>query len=1855
MKRLFKYLLVSFLLGVAFICATPQSAYAGTYDNAKTYYDTYGTRKIVANKKIYWATRSGSATTKNRYTIEAWRVSGELGKKTSLTQRTQGYSVPSGTAGSRSNSVDSNNSFVYHPSSVTSAGYRYDLYYIDLDKMRQESSAMDALFNSAHSSKSSVTLRLDSLTFYSVSSGQWWSGEADRKGNVASLASISQGYKDNRYGSTLGEAKGMNAGMFSGISFDGWYNQIIYVPYEEIPEKIEPTRPTVDFVSIKDDEEWTKKLGDTTWIRPTSADKAPDWTRIYSRGFQDWPYNGYPRGNNRVSSHFLRFLEADGHSEKIQMTTGNANYRYDYKDQVILNNISPQFRRWTSGTYEHSEAYTWVKFALDNKDYNVDLYVDSENGKSDGYYTKNKIKTDGKAPTVDKVPTIVDGSPDTATITFHNAGDIRGEGSNIRSGVGMSTEEDKDQSLKIYKPGEEDKAVYLYVTQRTETSVDSNGVQRYDLKWIINYDDTKLSSLGLNGYYGELKFKIHLEDWLSNTYESGEYTLRRAEPTPKETEVQLLDWDYAEPSTNIKWVKTEKDVRIRTKVKNDEMFDSLLNIPPTGTKLYLTGDNGFWDDVRVSGIVEKSNTAEGIYNSKDYKGTVTKENGINTLSAEHTIKGRDINNGKKYTLSTSGYVVYNGTKYETEINNNETNNNILAFDGKAPILVEGIPSSDWTKSNIPINITFKDNESGMKSIELYEGTTKIASGVSSLSYNVTTEGIHNYKVVAKDNVGNVKEQIFTVKLDKTPPAISGIPSSEWRNTNLTIKLSATDSLSGMKSIELYEGTTKIASGASSLSYNVTTEGIHNYKLVAKDNVGNSKEQTFTVKLDKTPPVISGIPSSEWSNTNIAIKLSATDSLSGMKSIELYEGTTKIASGISSLSYDVTTEGIHNYKVVAKDNVGNTNEQIFTVKLDKTPPVINGQSLYGWSKENIRINSSATDSLSGMKSIELYDRNNSKVASSIKELTYLVTSPGVSQYKVIAKDNVGNTSNKIITVRIDVTAPSSIPKFIYDEEAFNLNINADFVIENESGIKELWAEYSPSSNASKVKKQVLTLNKSYNSTNSNLADLNGDGIVDTRDLSIITKLKDIAFGNGSYIAAYDFDYDGIITGKDIQIVKDAEGNKYTYTGNSNLYDLLGECGKAKVVVKAKDNCNNERVLAEREFNVSITPVDSYVDIRMAKYQNGNTYWVNTREEFKVFTRVNTLNYPLYPSDTRLYIGGNGINSEIYSGTKIVANTSDVSFSEGSEKTKFFDKYSDYKAMKSTSSDRSKKYLEATHSLIAKNAANNMKFNLYSNGSIDFRNEVFYSSMATTNKVLAVDSVAPTLISDNISNKSEDTFTIDLKGVTDSTGSGVKSVDVKVWIEENSIKKYEKTFNVKPDSNGEYKLVINRADFGNIRRNYRYQVTLTDNVDNSRVYPIKNAQMLQYNLTANRIDIFDPRENRYVTQVISGLDYYAVVEVQNTGELDVKVPFEVALERDNEFTGKVNANGLKINEVKDYRVPFVAGEENLKGVVYKGIVDYTDDIDESNELDNITSSEKPYDIPRDESNPPTIPTTPPGGGKIPDPPPIITVELDLKASFVDAVEVGSDKVISELIPGDKVRIKYIVENMGSLSLEHYDILNKNFLNEIYYDGTKIDEVTISDLGKDERKTFYKDFVIPELKPDEIEVIKKLTLKVDSTNAIYETNENNNILNTNKKVLGLKVTDYRITDMVNPPKKYTYPIYIKNMPVSVKAGYNVTLRADVQGKPDRVYVQMTDNKGNNHGTYEMKKVKDISNNKAEYEFIFTTPLDSEKGTIFISEVIATRNSSTYNYNKRENWNGDTLKIGGSALEDIIIFRKH
>ena len=42
-------------------------------------------------------------------------------------------------------------------------------------------------------------------------------------------------------------------------------------------------------------------------------------------------------------------------------------------------------------------------------------------------------------------------------------------------------------------------------------------------------------------------------------------------------------------------------------------------------------------------------------------------------------------------------------------------------------------------------------------------------------------------------------------------------------------------------------------------------------------------------------------------------------------------------GLALLSYKVNTTGKLKFKVIAKDNVGNTSEKYFIVKIDKTAP------------------------------------------------------------------------------------------------------------------------------------------------------------------------------------------------------------------------------------------------------------------------------------------------------------------------------------------------------------------------------------------------------------------------------------------------------------------------------------------------------------------------------------------------------------------------------------------------------------------------------------------------------------------------------------------------------------------------------------------------------------------------------------------------------------------------------------------------------------------------------------------------------------------------------------------------------
>lgn len=195
-------------------------------------------------------------------------------------------------------------------------------------------------------------------------------------------------------------------------------------------------------------------------------------------------------------------------------------------------------------------------------------------------------------------------------------------------------------------------------------------------------------------------------------------------------------------------------------------------------------------------------------------------------------------------------------------------------DSQAPNVSEK-PSANWTKDNVSINLNVTDTRSGVKASTLYKGTTQVATGSGNINYTEKNEGVHEFKISTSDNVGNTKEEKFTIKIDKTAPSITGKPSSDWTKDNVKISLNANDGNgSGVKNITLYKGETQVATGTTSLNYTESNEGIHTYKVRSEDNVGNVKEETFTVKIDKTAP--NGKVSYDYNDTNADFKITVKD-------------------------------------------------------------------------------------------------------------------------------------------------------------------------------------------------------------------------------------------------------------------------------------------------------------------------------------------------------------------------------------------------------------------------------------------------------------------------------------------------------------------------------------------------------------------------------------------------------------------------------------------------------------------------------------------------------------------------------------------------------------------------------------------------------------------------------------------------------------------------------------------------------------------------------------------------------------------------------------------------------------------
>ena len=172
---------------------------------------------------------------------------------------------------------------------------------------------------------------------------------------------------------------------------------------------------------------------------------------------------------------------------------------------------------------------------------------------------------------------------------------------------------------------------------------------------------------------------------------------------------------------------------------------------------------------------------------------------INTTDALSGIKSIKLPNGESRTnttdgkpLSTTYNILENGsyTFVVTDFAGNQISKTVTIknIDKIEPKLTYTTSPTEWTNSNVTINVTASDEDSGINHIVLPNGN--VVSSVTA-SYTVSANGVYWFQTF--DNYGHQTTIKVTVEnIDKEIPTFTISNNENWTNQDVQISISATD-------------------------------------------------------------------------------------------------------------------------------------------------------------------------------------------------------------------------------------------------------------------------------------------------------------------------------------------------------------------------------------------------------------------------------------------------------------------------------------------------------------------------------------------------------------------------------------------------------------------------------------------------------------------------------------------------------------------------------------------------------------------------------------------------------------------------------------------------------------------------------------------------------------------------------------------------------------------------------------------------------------------------------------------------------------------------------------------------------
>jgi hypothetical protein len=383
----------------------------------------------------------------------------------------------------------------------------------------------------------------------------------------------------------------------------------------------------------------------------------------------------------------------------------------------------------------------------------------------------------------------------------------------------------------------------------------------------------------------------------------------------------------------------------------------------------------------------------------------------------------------------------------------------FSIEEDAPVITEVMPSGTINNDMPVLSAKYSDKGTGIDVssvvVTLNGEVVPATVGEGQVSYVVKEALIPSVGYVVgisvADKAGNIATASSSFRLETTAPVISGMtPTGTVQSIDVAVSANYSDAGSGIDittAMMKVDGVAVNATpSASGISYQATklTRGDHTVYVEVADNFGNVGSQSWSFKVEDTPPVIASIePNGEINTATPVIKATYSDAGTGVNVasvvLSLNGQILPAIATATQVSFEVLnplSKGVtYKISVQVADKAGNIASKDASFTLETTPPKISSTKPSGTVSEadaakGVEISAKLADDGSGVnpESVKMW-LDGAPVMVNATDASAIYVAKGLSygehNVRLVVADMLGNTTDTSWKFSVADTTPPTV--------------------------------------------------------------------------------------------------------------------------------------------------------------------------------------------------------------------------------------------------------------------------------------------------------------------------------------------------------------------------------------------------------------------------------------------------------------------------------------------------------------------------------------------------------------------------------------------------------------------------------------------------------------------------------------------------------------------------------------------------------------------------------------------------------------------------------------------------------------